>query len=138
MLQGVSTGGTGESAVAWHAILRAALPDALPRLVDSVQGTTIGVLMSATLPARLGEPSRALIVARRLGRVRERLPQWDGAAMDNVIDYTTYVFAPAIIVARALELPPAIGATEPLPPGNRHPRENRMMFLRSSRMFASA
>jgi phosphatidylinositol alpha-mannosyltransferase len=34
----------------------------------------IGVMMSATLPARLGEPSRALIVARRLGRVRERLP----------------------------------------------------------------
>ena len=30
--------------------------------------------MSATLPARLGEPSRALIVARRLGRARERLP----------------------------------------------------------------
>ena len=34
----------------------------------------IGVLMSATLPARLGEPSRALIVARRVGRVRDRLP----------------------------------------------------------------
>src|SRR3712207_6894526 len=34
----------------------------------------IGWLMSATLPARLGEPSRALIVARRLGRVRERFP----------------------------------------------------------------
>ena len=46
----------------------AALPEALPRLVDAIQGTTIGVLMSATLPARLGEPSRALIVARRLGR----------------------------------------------------------------------
>src|SRR4051794_17196341 len=30
--------------------------------------------MSATLPARLGEPSRALIVARRLGRPREALP----------------------------------------------------------------
>jgi phosphatidyl-myo-inositol alpha-mannosyltransferase len=39
-----------------------------------VQGTTIGVLMSATLPARLGEPSRALVVARRLGRARDRLP----------------------------------------------------------------
>jgi phosphatidylinositol alpha-mannosyltransferase len=61
-------------AVAWHAILRAAVPDALPRLADAIQGTTIGVLMSATLPARLGEPSRALIVARRLGRPRERLP----------------------------------------------------------------
>ena len=61
-------------AVSWHAILRAALPEALPRFVDAMQGTTIGVLMSATLPARLGEPSRALIVARRLGHARERLP----------------------------------------------------------------
>jgi phosphatidylinositol alpha-mannosyltransferase len=61
-------------AMSWHAILRAALPDALPRYLDAIQGTTIGVLMSATLPARLGEPSRALIVARRLGRARERLP----------------------------------------------------------------
>ena len=54
-------------AVSWHAILKAALPEARPRMVDAVQGTTIGVLMSATLPARLGEPSRALVVARRLG-----------------------------------------------------------------------
>src|SRR3954447_9150450 len=61
-------------AVSWHAILKAAMPDARPRMVDAVQGTTIGVLMSATLPARLGEPSRALVVARRLGRARDRLP----------------------------------------------------------------
>ena len=61
-------------AVSWHAILKAALPDARPRFVDALQGTSIGVLMSATLPARLGEPSRALIVARRLGRPRELLP----------------------------------------------------------------
>jgi phosphatidylinositol alpha-mannosyltransferase len=61
-------------AVAWRAILAAALPAARPRFRDAFQGTTIGVLMSATLPARLGEPSRALIVARRLGRPRENLP----------------------------------------------------------------
>jgi len=61
-------------AVSWHAILKAALPDALPRFADAMQGTSIGVLMSATLPARLGEPSRALIVSRRLGRARDRLP----------------------------------------------------------------
>jgi phosphatidylinositol alpha-mannosyltransferase len=30
--------------------------------------------MSATLPARLGEPTRALLMARRLGRAREALP----------------------------------------------------------------
>ncbi len=39
-----------------------------------MQGTFIGVLMSATLPARMGEPSRAVIVARRIGRARETLP----------------------------------------------------------------
>jgi phosphatidylinositol alpha-mannosyltransferase len=61
-------------AVAWQAILKAALPAARPRFADAMQGTTIGVLMSATLPARLGEPSRAIIVARRLGRPREYLP----------------------------------------------------------------
>ena len=37
-------------------------------------------------------------LARRL-RVAERLPQWDGSALDFVIDYTTYVFIPAVILA---------------------------------------
>jgi phosphatidylinositol alpha-mannosyltransferase len=58
----------------WYAILRAALPAARVRLADAMQGTFIGVLMSSTLPARLGEPSRALVVARRTGRPRETLP----------------------------------------------------------------
>jgi phosphatidylcholine synthase len=48
-------------------------------------------------------------IARRY-RVRERLPDWDGAAMDNVIDYTSYVFAPAIIIAKAIGLSPLLGA----------------------------
>ncbi len=61
-------------AQAWHAILRAALPRVNVKRSDALQGTRIGGLMSATLPARLGEPARALIVARRLGRARERLP----------------------------------------------------------------
>jgi phosphatidylinositol alpha-mannosyltransferase len=61
-------------AVSWHAILRAALPKARVKLSDAMQGTFIGVLMSSTLPARLGEPSRALVVARRTGWPREHLP----------------------------------------------------------------
>jgi phosphatidylinositol alpha-mannosyltransferase len=62
-------------AVAWTAILRAAMPvPPRPRLSDALQGTMIGVLMSATLPARLGEPARAMIVARRIGRPRDGLP----------------------------------------------------------------
>ena len=43
-------------AVAWHAILRAALPASRPRFTDALQGTLIGVLMSATLPARSASP----------------------------------------------------------------------------------
>jgi phosphatidylinositol alpha-mannosyltransferase len=61
-------------AESWHAVLRSALPGIRVRRRDAARGVMIGVLMSATLPARLGEPSRALIVSRRLGRVRERLP----------------------------------------------------------------
>jgi phosphatidylinositol alpha-mannosyltransferase len=60
--------------LAWHTILSAAPTWRRARRSDALQGTFIGVLMSATLPARLGEPSRALIVARRLGRPRETLP----------------------------------------------------------------
>ncbi len=61
-------------ALSWHAILSAAPTWRRAKRRDAMQGTFIGVLMSATLPARLGEPSRALILARRLGRARETLP----------------------------------------------------------------
>lgn len=71
---GLMCGAMALRAVSWHAILKAAMPKARVRMADAMQGTFIGVLMSSTLPARLGEPSRALIVARRSGRPRENLP----------------------------------------------------------------
>ncbi len=61
-------------AEAWNAIVRAALPGTPVHRRDTARATMVGVLMSATLPARLGEPSRALILSRRLGRVRDRFP----------------------------------------------------------------
>jgi phosphatidylinositol alpha-mannosyltransferase len=72
-------------AVSWHAILRAALPRARVRMGDAMQGTFIGVLMSSTLPARLGEPSRALVVARRTGRPREHLPVVLGTVVSQTL-----------------------------------------------------
>jgi phosphatidyl-myo-inositol alpha-mannosyltransferase len=72
-------------AEAWHSILRAALPGVRVRRRDVGRATMIGVLMSATLPARLGEPSRALIVARRVGRVRERLPVVVGTLVSQTL-----------------------------------------------------
>jgi phosphatidyl-myo-inositol alpha-mannosyltransferase len=72
-------------AVSWYAILRAALPKARVRMSDAMQGTFIGVLMSSTLPARLGEPSRALVVARRTGRPREHLPVVLGTVVSQTL-----------------------------------------------------
>ena len=71
--------------IAWTAILRAALPGVKVRYADALQGTFIGVLMSATLPARLGEPARAMIVSRRLGNVRERLPVVLGTLVSQTV-----------------------------------------------------
>jgi phosphatidylcholine synthase len=48
-------------------------------------------------------------LARR-HRLRERLPKWDGAALDFVVDYTTYVFIPAMVVALAFGLGHGLGA----------------------------
>jgi phosphatidylinositol alpha-mannosyltransferase len=72
--------------VAWRAILRAALPGVRVGRRDVLRGTSIGVLMSATLPARLGEPSRALVVTRRIGgRTREVLPTVVGTIVSQTL-----------------------------------------------------
>src|SRR5262245_56636074 len=55
-------------AESWYAWLRAA--GARPSRGVVVRATMIGVLMSAALPGRLGEPARAFVVSRRLGDVR--------------------------------------------------------------------
>src|SRR5262249_55582562 len=61
-------------AASWYWTARAALPNRPVRRRDVTSATMIGVLMSATLPARLGEPARALALARRTGRMRETFP----------------------------------------------------------------
>jgi phosphatidylinositol alpha-mannosyltransferase len=90
--------------VAWHAILRAALPDSRLRRVDALQGTFIGVLMSATLPARLGEPSRALIVARRSGRPRENLPTVVGTIVSQTLLNVVALTALGIVMFSTVDL----------------------------------
>ena len=87
-------------AEAWRTILRAALPEVTVRARDVARATMVGVLMSATLPARLGEPSRALIVARRLGRVRDHLPLVLGTVVSQtLLNILALVFLGAIMFA---------------------------------------
>jgi phosphatidylinositol alpha-mannosyltransferase len=90
--------------VAWHAILKAALPDARIRAFDALQGTFIGVLMSATLPARLGEPSRALIVARRTGRPRENLPTVVGTIVSQALLNVLALLILGIVMVSTVDL----------------------------------
>jgi len=44
-------------------------------------------------------------VAARAARVSERIPWFSGAKLDDIVDYVTYVFVPALFVWRALLVP---------------------------------
>jgi phosphatidylcholine synthase len=44
-------------------------------------------------------------VLARAARVSERIPWFNGAKLDDIIDYLTYVFIPALFVWRALLVP---------------------------------
>lgn len=72
-------------AASWFWIVRAALPRRPLRRRDVTSATMIGVLMSATLPARLGEPARAMSLARRIGRMRETFPVLLGTLVSQTV-----------------------------------------------------
>jgi len=48
------------------------------------------------------------MLARAL-QVKERLPNFDGARLDDIIDYVTYAFIPVLLMLRADLLPPRWG-----------------------------
>ena len=86
-------------AVSWTAIARSALPRSPVRNRDVTSATMIGVLMSATLPARLGEPARAMVLARRTGRMRESFPVLLGTLVSQTaVNILALVILGAIIV----------------------------------------
>ena len=87
-------------AVSWYAIARAALPYSPLRRRDVTSATMIGVLMSATLPARLGEPARAMVLSRRTGRMRTTFPVLLGTLVSQtVFNIAALVLLGVIIVA---------------------------------------
>jgi phosphatidylinositol alpha-mannosyltransferase len=86
-------------AVSWYAIARAALPHSPLRRRDVTSATMIGVLMSATLPARLGEPARAMVLSRRTGRMRFTFPVLLGTLVSQtVLNIVALVLLGVIIV----------------------------------------
>jgi phosphatidyl-myo-inositol alpha-mannosyltransferase len=59
--------------VSWHSTLKAALPDTPIAWTAVARATMIGVMASALFPGRIGEPSRVIVVTRRLNGSRRRL-----------------------------------------------------------------
>jgi phosphatidylcholine synthase len=49
-------------------------------------------------------------VAARLARVKEALPAFDGARLDDIVDYLTFVFVPVLLLSHAGMLPHRWGA----------------------------
>ncbi|MGH2924612.1 MAG: lysylphosphatidylglycerol synthase transmembrane domain-containing protein, partial [Solirubrobacterales bacterium] len=97
---GLMMGAMFMRAVSWLAIARSALPRSPLRRRDVTSATMIGVLMSATLPARLGEPARAMVLARRTGRMRETFPVLLGTLVSQtVLNIAALALLGAIIVA---------------------------------------
>jgi len=87
-------------AASWYWIARAALPNRPIRRRDVTSATMIGVLMSATLPARLGEPARALALSRRTGRMRETFPVLLGTLVSQtMLNLLALVLLGVIIVS---------------------------------------
>jgi phosphatidylcholine synthase len=48
-------------------------------------------------------------VLARLARVKETTPGFDGARLDDIVDYLTYVFVPVLLLYHAGRLPDEIG-----------------------------
>jgi len=72
-------------AASWFSTVRSALPLRPLRRRDVASATMVGVLMSATLPARVGEPARAMVLARRIGRMRETFPVLLGTLISQTV-----------------------------------------------------
>jgi phosphatidyl-myo-inositol alpha-mannosyltransferase len=72
--------------ISWHETLRAALPDTPVGWLVVARATTIGVMASAVFPGRIGEPTRILVLTRRLsGPTRRLLPIVTGTVFSQTL-----------------------------------------------------
>jgi len=87
-----------------YTALGAVLAFAATRAVflDDYRTAFLALVAATVVDATDGALARAL-------HVKERLPNYDGARLDDIVDYLTYVFVPAVIVWRAGLLPEGAG-----------------------------
>jgi phosphatidylcholine synthase len=75
---------------------------ALLIVLAAVEGNVVGALWLGLLALVIDGTDGML--ARRM-RVRERLPWFDGARLDDIVDYLTYAFAPVVLLLSDDRLP---------------------------------
>ena len=72
--------------ISWHEILCAALPDTPIGWIMVARATMIGVMASAVFPGRIGEPTRIVVLTRRLhGPSRRLLPIVTGTVFSQTL-----------------------------------------------------
>jgi len=93
--------------VAWFAHLytasgaATALAAVLALEAGDLRGTFLWLTLAVVIDATDGALARAL-------HVKDRLPWFDGALLDNLVDYLTYVFVPALVVVKTGLVPPPL------------------------------
>jgi phosphatidylinositol alpha-mannosyltransferase len=72
--------------ISWHEVLRAALPGTAISWTAVTRATMIGVMGSAVVPGRIGEPTRVVVLTRRLdGPNRRLLPVVAGTVFSQTL-----------------------------------------------------
>src|SRR5271167_4569694 len=72
--------------ISWQQTLRAALPETPIAWAPVIRATMIGVMASAIFPGRIGEPTRVLVLSRRLdGPARRLLPIVAGTVFSQTL-----------------------------------------------------
>jgi phosphatidylcholine synthase len=93
--------------VAWLAHLYTAsgagmaLAAVLALEAGDLRATFLWLVLATVVDATDGVLARAL-------QVKARLPWFDGATLDNIVDYLTYVFVPALVVVKTALVPPQL------------------------------
>jgi phosphatidyl-myo-inositol alpha-mannosyltransferase len=89
----------------WHEVLRAALPDTPIVWAPVIRATMIGVMASAVFPGRVGEPTRMLVLTRRLpGSSRRVLPVVAGTVFSQTLINLLALVILATITFTSLDL----------------------------------
>ncbi len=72
--------------ISWHEVLRAALPKTPIPWLAVTRATMIGVMASAVVPGRVGEPARVVVLTRRLiGSTKRQLPIVAGTVFSQTL-----------------------------------------------------